>query len=119
MSRPSTPTGLPTAQSSDDLRARGMRSLDLPPPSREFVLDDFSSDVTRRHWPVRPSSLGYSLSGEIELRMALARGFSDNADEALMPSEIELAEKKNLDVKLKSKVKRFGRGLKDLMMLRI
>jgi len=97
-----------------------MRSLDLPPSSREFVIDDyFSADVTRRPWPVRPSSVGYSLSGEIELRMALARGFSDNVDEALMSSQIRLVEKRDLDANLKSKVKKLGKGLKDLMMLRI
>ncbi|KAH8100785.1 hypothetical protein BXZ70DRAFT_127464 [Cristinia sonorae] len=117
MSRPSTPSRSPLAESTSagDLRARGMRSLDLPETSRAFVLDDYISDITsRRPWPVRPTSTGYSLSGEIELRMALARAFED--DDVPAPTA---PEKKDLDVKLKSKVKKFGKGLKDLMMLRI
>ncbi|TCD64048.1 hypothetical protein EIP91_004597 [Steccherinum ochraceum] len=126
MSRPSTPTSAGSSNAgpspADDLRARGMRSLDLPESSRDFVLDDyFSSDIARRPWPVRPNSTGYSLSGEIELRMALARGYNNDPavtfESAQQP--VKHLEKKDLDARVKSKVKRIGKGLKDLMMLRI
>ena len=97
-----------------------MRSLDLPNSSREFVVEDyFSPDVARRPWPVRPISAGFSLSGEIELRMALERGDFDNADDPPIPAGIKVMEKKDLEANLKSKVKKLGKGLKDLMMLRI
>lgn len=98
-----------------------MRSLDLPDSSREALIDDyFSPTISRRPWPVRPNSAGYSLSGEIELRLALARGDFDDPADAPVQSDAKLADKKGRgEVGLGNKVRRLGKGLKDLMMMRI
>lgn len=92
-----------------------MRSLDLPGTPPQLSLDEYyPTETPRRPWPVRPNSTGYSLSGEMELRLSLQRDYFDEAD-----ASFRIPDKKDSEVNLRTKVKRLGRGLKDLMLMRI
>lgn len=122
MSRPNTPSpSRPTTPSPPiaDLYERGTRSLDLPsPPQMDSLL------MTSSRLPLSFSTMpceGFSLSGEIEMRMALARS---QTDEGVTPpyqfrQRPKDSPKRDATDTIKLKVKKIRKSLKDLITIRI
>lgn len=123
MSRPGTPSpSRPTTPSPPlaDIYERGTRSLDLPsPPRMDSLL--MSGSMIPLSFSTMPCD-GFSLSGEIEMRMALARSQTDEG--VTPPYQFRHRPKdspKRMDAAdtIKLKVKKIRKSLKDLITIHI
>ncbi|KAI0076171.1 hypothetical protein K474DRAFT_1772687 [Panus rudis PR-1116 ss-1] len=123
MSRPTTPTRAPSPPF-PDLASRGSRSLDLPTSySASLLTSDSRYPSSYRSVP----RTGYSLSGEVEMRMALAKSHTDDGI-CGSSSGYKFRDSVSSDFKtrrvgesgsMKGTVKRIRKGLKDLMTFRV
>ncbi|KAI8980147.1 hypothetical protein BD414DRAFT_112253 [Trametes punicea] len=113
MSRPAIPA--PNSRSVDAafetaVYERGTRSLDLP---RYNSLGRSYLSIAAYSRPILfpPSASGFSVSGETELRMDLARSRSMDG----VPSDFAFREVPKPDASIKARVKNFGKTLKGLL----
>ncbi|KAI0775252.1 hypothetical protein BD413DRAFT_297584 [Trametes elegans] len=115
MSRPSSPAPSVSGASVDAafqaaVYQRGTRSLDIPQRFNSLGRSYLSAAAYSRPVLFPPSASGFSVSGETELRMDLARSRSMDG----VPSDFVFQEVKP-DAPLKAKVRSFGKTLKGLL----